>query len=155
MVVKNPKVISKVKFEISSESKLLAAFAYLGQLLFGFLSFILTPFIIFGFLVPLGVWLLKKNEDEYVAFHAKQALVYSIIEIIITVILGISFLISFLISFILIIYNPIFLVLVIIIGLIFIIFSVISLAYFVLGIINCFSGEKKHLPLIGWIGEKF
>jgi len=147
---------SQANLTISDDSKLIASLAYLGQLLFGFLAFIISPFLIMGFLVPMAIWLFKKNEDEYVAFHAKQALVYSILTIIVTIIMAVILGIAFLLSFISVMINPG--IMIVVFGLALILFlgvSIISFGYFVLGIINCFSGKKKKLPLIGWIGEKF
>ncbi len=152
----DPAVISKPVVGITDESKLIAALAYLGQLFFGFLGFIIGPFLLMGFLVPLGIWLFKKNEDDYVAFHAKQALVYSILTIIVTFIMAVFLGIAFLLSFISVMLNPaIMLIIFVIMAIVFFGVSIISFGYFVLGIVNCFSGKKKKLPLIGWIGEKF
>jgi uncharacterized Tic20 family protein len=43
--------------------------------------------ILTGFIAPLIIWLVKKDDDKYAAFHAKQAFVFSIAAGILTVVL--------------------------------------------------------------------
>lgn len=51
--------------EISSDDRLFAVFAHLGT-------------IIGGFLVPLVIWLIKKDDSKFVDYHGKEALNFQI-----------------------------------------------------------------------------
>jgi len=122
---------------ITQDSKIIAAMAYFMQLFVWFLA-------------PLIIILLKKD-DDYVLYHSKQSLVYVLIE---TIFLIVGFGVLFLLSLLTII-NPLFGIISIIGWIIYGICAILFMIFWVIGIINCFSGTKKRLPIFGWIGEKF
>lgn len=50
----------------------------------------LVPIIGLGFIAPLIIWLIKKDEDPYVDWHAKEALNFQISYLIAAIVAGIS-----------------------------------------------------------------
>ena len=81
--------------DVRSDSRGWAAAAHLVPLLF-------SSFIVLAFLVPLVIWLIKRDEDAYVEYHSREALnfqisilIYAIVSIILVFILiGILLLIA-------------------------------------------------------------
>jgi len=65
------------KVNEGSDEALMAAIAHAG--------------IIITIIVPLVIWLIKKEESEYVGFQAKQALVYQIAIIVVGLVASIVF----------------------------------------------------------------
>lgn len=52
----------------------------------------LVPILGFGFLAPLIIWLIKREQDAYVDWHAKEALNFQITYLIVAIAAGISIL---------------------------------------------------------------
>lgn len=67
--IETPATVTPVESPAKQEEKVWAAAAHLGQILF------FIPLVGMVFLVPLVVYLVKRSESAFVAFHAKQALI--------------------------------------------------------------------------------
>ncbi len=103
--------------------------------------------ILFGFIVPLLVWLTKKDSNKSLAFQAKQALAWQIIALVITIPLSIIFPI---VMMVLVNIVP---ALGMVFGLLY--FGVMGLVllvfagFAILGAWKTFNGEKFLYPVIG------
>ncbi len=57
--------------------------------------------IVGGFIPPLIIWLVKKDEDKYVAFHGKQALCWSVAVTVVTAVMAGTVVLLVLVPFVL------------------------------------------------------
>lgn len=92
-------------------------------------SFIATFFSIIGFLIAILFW----KDDKYVMFYAKQSIIVFIFAIIIAIIDGIFILIP------------------ILGGAIIFILRAIAIIFWILSWIYALSGNKKEIPIIGYL----
>lgn len=120
------------------------------------------PGLIFGLLIPLGMYLLFRNRSDYVAFHALQAFTFQTMctvgVLVVSATLGVATFASFLASFLLVgIPFLFFFGLLFAMSLVFGVFTVFVVmpVYSMIGAFNAFNGGSFRYPWVAdWVDDQ-